>query len=485
MTGATEFQLHGFCDASEKAYGACLYLRSSDNKGNHESALICSKSRVAPIKTETLARLKLCGATVLIDLVNATSHALQMQFSKICLWSDSTIVLNWINTSPHTLKTFVANRVSKIQKNTEPTQWRHVPTSDNPADLISRGQRPHDLLNNNFWSQGPSWLSEDKNMWPQLHVENCNIPEVRKSKPICSLKITQGQFNILDKFSTFHKLQVVIALCFRFFNNSKKSNKVERDVGQLTIAELNKAKHTILKMTQAQTFPDELISLKRNGTVDSKSSLFKLNPFLDQDLIKVGGRLEHANIPDTQKHPTVLPKHHNVTRIIIRDEHLKRHHAGAQSTLYGVREFYWIINGRNTTRHIIRQCVKCFRAKPPETRYLMGNLPKDRVSFTTPFTHVGVDYCGPFFIKEHRHRNRTKVKTYVSVFVCLATKAVHLELASDSTTDAFIACLTRFFSRRGVANSISSDNATNFVGANNEIKDLFNVLRAHEESKEV
>ena len=120
-------------------------------------------------------------------------------------------------------------------------------------------------------------------------------------------------------------------------------------------------------------------------------------------------------------------------------------HAGTNATLYGVRKAFWPIDGRNTTRHIIRQCVQCFRAKPREIDYIMGNPPQTRVSFSRPFVNVGVDYCGPFFIKERRHRNISRVKTYVSVFVCHATKAVHLELASDLTTEAFLACLTSFF----------------------------------------
>lgn len=143
------------------------------------------------------------------------------------------------------------------------------------------------------------------------------------------------------------------------------------------------------------------------------------------------------------------------------------------ATLYEVRESYWPIDGRNVTRHVIRKCVKCFRARPRETNYMMGSLPKARVSFSRPFLHVGVDFCGPFFTKEFRLRNRTKVKTFVSVFVCFATKAIHLELANDLSTEAFIACLKRFFARRGMSESISSDNATNFVGANNELKAMF------------
>lgn len=178
-------------------------------------------------------------------------------------------------------------------------------------------------------------------------------------------------------------------------------------------------------------------------------------------------------IPESQKYPIVLPKSYPVTKLIIQNEHVKRMHAGVSATLYGVRESYWPIDGRNTTRHIIRKCIKCFRAKPRESNYIMGNLPKNRVSFSRPFLNVGVDFCGPFYTKEFRLRNRTKIKTYVSVFVCFATKAVHLELVNDLSTKAFISCLKRFFSRRGVSKTIQSDNRTNFVGADNELKKLF------------
>lgn len=232
-------------------------------------------------------------------------------------------------------------------------------------------------------------------------------------------------------------------------------------------------------------FVKEIEALSKNESIDRKSSLLNLNPFLEDGLIKVGGRLNCANIPESQKHPIVLPKEHHITKLIILNEHLKRFHAGTNATLYGVRENYWPMNGRNVTRQIVRKCIRCFRAKPREVKYLMGDLPKDRLSMTKPFLNVGVDFCGPFFVKEHHHRNRTKVKTYVSVFVCFATKAVHLELASDLTTEAFISCLKRFFSRRGLAQSMNSDNATNFVGTNNELKSLMKHLTSTIKSKDV
>lgn len=115
----------------------------------------------------------------------------------------------------------------------------------------------------------------------------------------------------------------------------------------------------------------------------------------------------------------------------------------------------------------------------------MGSLPKKRVTLVRPFNDVGVDYCGPFYIKEHRHRNRTKLKTYVAIFVCLATKAVHLGLASDMTTDAFLASLKRFFARRGIASSMHSDNGNNFVGASREIKEFYKQIKSLESSESI
>ena len=238
-------------------------------------------------------------------------------------------------------------------------------------------------------------------------------------------------------------------------------------------------------MTQSETFPKELESLAKNNKIDSKSSFLKLNPFLDQGIIKVGGGLITANLPVSQKHPIILPKNHFISKIIIRGEHIARMHAGANATLYGVRETFWPIDGRNTTRHIVGECVRCCKTNPGELNYIMGNLPKNQVSFSRPFVNVGVDYCGPFFIKERRHRNRTKMKTYVCLFVCLTTKAIHLELASDSSAEAFLACLKRFFLRRGKFNTESSDDETNFVGANKELRQLYNQINSLENNENI
>lgn len=123
-----DLQLHGFCDASEKAFGTYIYLRSTNRSGDCIVRLVCAKSRVAPIKKITLSRLELCAAVLLARLYAVTSAALKREFSRIYFWSDSTIAIHWIYSSPHKLKTFVANRVAQIQNATKQAAWRHVPS---------------------------------------------------------------------------------------------------------------------------------------------------------------------------------------------------------------------------------------------------------------------------------------------------------------------------------------------------------------------
>lgn len=158
---AVRFNLHAFCDASLKAYGACIYLQAIDKDNNSSFFLICSKSRVAPVKSKTitLPRLELCGAIVLVRLYQNVVRALKMAIDGVHAWSDSTIVLAWIAGDPSRQKTFVSNRAAEIQSVLPSKHWHHVNGSENPADLISRGTSLENLKQNKSWWEGPIWLS--------------------------------------------------------------------------------------------------------------------------------------------------------------------------------------------------------------------------------------------------------------------------------------------------------------------------------------
>ena len=173
----------------------------------------------------------------------------------------------------------------------------------------------------------------------------------------------------------------------------------------------------------------------------------------------------------------VLVSKNNLTKLIFEYEHEILMHAGPQLLLANIREKIWPINGRNLARKIARNCLTCFKTNPREAKAIMGNLPCFRVNPAPTFYHTGVDFAGPYKIKDRKGRGCKVTKAYVCVYVCMVTKAVHLELVSDCTKDAFLACLRRFISRWGKPAEIFSDNGTNFVGANNELKELGDFLK--------
>ncbi|XP_055591276.1 uncharacterized protein LOC129743315 [Uranotaenia lowii] len=162
-------EIHCFSDASERAFGACVYIRSQNSQGQLKTTLLTSKSRVAPLKSQSIPRLELCGALLGAQLVANVKKSLKSEASTF-FWTDSTCVLRWLASTPSTWTTFVANRVSKIQSLTEGCQWNHVAGKQNPADLISRGILPEEILGNEFWWNGPCWLSERMENWPMASV---------------------------------------------------------------------------------------------------------------------------------------------------------------------------------------------------------------------------------------------------------------------------------------------------------------------------
>ncbi|XP_050063210.1 uncharacterized protein LOC126552533 [Aphis gossypii] len=148
---SVEVEIHRFCDASEEAYGSAIYVQSKDMTGCWHSRLLCSRTCVAPLKGSTIPRLELGGALTLAQLSIKVSEALEMEVKKFYLWTYSMVVLGWLNSQACRLKTFLANRVEEILETTQPEQWRHVVTSENPADILSRGTTPNNLQNMNLW----------------------------------------------------------------------------------------------------------------------------------------------------------------------------------------------------------------------------------------------------------------------------------------------------------------------------------------------
>lgn len=203
------------------------------------------------------------------------------------------------------------------------------------------------------------------------------------------------------------------------------------------------------------------------------SKLLSLGPFMDSNgLLRVRERIINSDISFEQKHPIILPKSHKFTELLIKHEHVMNLHTGSLSLLGILAQRYWIIGCRDKVRQVVHRCNTCFRLNAQANTLIMEVLPAERVTPARPFLNCGADYSGPINVKTSSRRGTRAEKAYICVFICLATKAIYLKLASSLTTTAFLAALKRFVSRRGLCANMYSDCGTNFVGANREFQEL-------------
>ncbi|XP_037295468.1 uncharacterized protein LOC119189550 [Manduca sexta] len=487
-------EIHIFTDASEKAYGACVYIRSCNGIEPTNVQLLVSKNRIAPIKSTTIPKLELCGALLGARLCTKVQESLTIHIHKYRFWCDSTIVLGWLSSPSNQLKPFVRNRVNEIRETTSNYTWSYVPSTENPADLVSRGLRANVIKDTPLWWSGPSFLLQNESEWPKMpntenhdspkavtHIYtsnniNSNLYSMHHSHTTNQPSIT---YTLLEKHSDLTKIQRIIAYVQRFIYNLKNKNKLS---GNFSTTELEKSLISITHFSQQEMFPEEYNILKLGQKLPRKSRLLPLTPFIDsQDVIRVGGRLENSPYDFNVKHPIVLCSKHIFTKLIFQMQHVKLLHAGPQLLLSHIRLTYWPLGGRNLSRSVVNKCLKCFRHKAQNVQPIMGQLPYSRTHLEYPFLHCCVDYAGPILVANRKGRGCKLTKSYICIFVCSAIKAVHLELVTDLTTEAYMAALNRFVSRRGKPRSITSDNGTNFVGASNEMTKFLSVSNVKSE----
>ncbi len=475
-------QLHGFSDASEEAYGGVVYLRMIDSTGAAHTSLVISKTKVSPIKRVSIPRLELCGAQVLTKLLCHVKQVLHIPMDHIFAWTDSTIVLNWLDGNPRRFKTYVGNRISFILDQIPSDRWRHVPGIQNPADLSSRGLFPAQTAECELWWKGRPWLRCDPSLWPEQPDVSVKIVH-DEEKETCHLTIARPKqpFIPFDRFSSFTRLKRVTAWVLRFVSNAHASASgcsVSDHHPHLTVRELVVAENFWMSLSQQESFPDEIRSLEADQSHPKNSNLLPFRPFLDKShsLLRVGGRMSNSKLSYSRSHPIILHGNHPIVKLIIRTEHLRLLHTGPTLLMSSLTQRFHIICLRKTVRSITRQCVICKRHSIRPQSQLLGQLPSERVTPAPVFERVGIDYAGPFQIKYGYVRKPTIVKAYMCFFVCLSAKAVHLEVVSDLTTEAFISSLRRFVARRGYPSLIWSDHGTNFVGAKRELKEFQDFL---------
>ena len=468
-------QLHIFCDASAKAYGVAAYSVTD----NH-SELIMSKTRVAPIKPRTLPQLELTAvemgtrlATYLLE-ITGINHAetnpnagedpvgntkenrgRKPLFRKVVIWTDSEICLHWISKNENRTP-YIKNRVEKILSTQNNYVYNHISTKENPADLLTRGVMFSKLIKEPIWFKGPQWITTEEN-WPD-----------QKSYDDVAVNITEAADNNslpkklamdITKYSSFRKLINTTSYVFQFI--TKQTGRIMSDPIKFWI-----------KHQQAEYFP-EVSKILEKGSISKNKLIKDLGLYMDDaHIIRCRGRIKNAELPLESKHPVLLPKMGHLTKLIIKEAHQITLHGGLGDTLAQIRKSYWIPKGRQAVKASLKECNICRRYEARPLSYPgPPNLPQERVTLTRPFEVTGVDYTGAITITGEADVPK---KVYICLFTCASTRAVHLEVAEDLSSETFLQLFRTFAARRSCPRIIISDNATNFVGTAPFITDIMN-----------
>ncbi|XP_071481170.1 uncharacterized protein [Diadema antillarum] len=457
-----------FCDASMEAFGACAYLRWEVDEARYEVRFVTAKSRVAPLKQLTIPRLELQAAVLASRLYTTIRTEMSLDLADVIFMTDSMITLSWVKSKARSYKMFVAVRVGEIQTATDPSKWRHIPGELNVADDLSRGLDADQLTAR--WQHGPDFLREPMSDWPEEGKAEEKMPEMEKEmrKEQSVLNITQlPDEDVIDcaKFSSWRKLIRVTSYVLRFLRKLKAKCKRETDESEkdtdctLTPDDLQKGENFLIEKAQQ--------SLK--ARVD-KGELKTLSPYTDETgIIRVGGRVDKAEMSFEMKHPVLLPYEHWISTLITRHFHESGHN-GVAVTTAKARRRYWILKGHNLAKTVKFRCTVCRAFDHKTETQEMADLPTERLSpHTPPFHYTACDYFGPFQVRVGRNKT---AKNYGVLFTCLNSRAVHLELATDCSTMEFLQVLRRFFAIRGQPGKILSDNGTQFIGAQRELRDM-------------
>ena len=476
--GATEYELHGFCDASGEGLAACVYLVSK-GKGKVQSRLLRCRTRVNSSKPMSMPRKEMCAAVLLALVMHMVVEAVKdLNVTKKAYYTDSMNALHWIVSDHLNWPVFVANRIKQVRELTDPRSWLYINTTENPADLPSRGCLIDTLKDHTLFREGPRFLVTGEEQClgkmdltdmpegcrrelPKVVLAVSSVTEIEPRLNLRALVDTTNTNSYYEVMRKTRRIYKAVALM--------RAKRVPVDPQSWSMKRLE---IDWCRTVQHEHFEKEIAyCVEEKGRNDKgKPQLVRsLSLFWDAEtkLLRCATRLQEAQIGYEASNPILIPKVDEFTTWLITAIHQRVGHVGVKQTLSALRAEFWVPQARRLVKKIVDRCFICrkasaspFHLPPPPP------LPKCRVTMSRPFSNLGVDFCGPFTLKRQR-------KYYVAVFTCAVTRAVHFEALQDLSAESFLLAMKRFIGRRGVPELIISDNAKTFKCVARKLKRIF------------
>ncbi|XP_033728036.1 uncharacterized protein LOC117317344 [Pecten maximus] len=480
-------ELHIFSDASQKAIGAVVYMKIVDDQGKQHLSFVLGKAKVAPSHGHTIPRLELCAALLATQLKDTVTRQLDYDMDNITMYTDSRVILGYIQNERRRFYIYVGNRVDQIRHSTKPEDWRYVSTEVNPADIATRSLDA-ESIQNSVWLLGPSFLldAEDSHHFPEdcdkyPLVEPDSDKEVRPYLSTMMTSCTDSRTSLgshrFEKFSKWSSLVKAIATLQHVaasFSEAKYHGGWHRCIQSSDGTSCRNAEYFILKEIQKDHFSGEIHCIREGRSIPRNSSIIGLSPFMDSNgVLRVGGRLAKGkdHLHHTDLHPIIIPKNCHIAILLVRHHHEAVQHQGRRITEGRLRSSgFWIIGMKRLVGSVIHRCVTCRKLRGSFCAPRMADLPVDRLSPGPPFSFVGVDTFGPWSVTARKTRGGlANQKRWAILFTCLASRAIHIEVVEELSSSSFINALRRFVSIRGPIVQLRSDRGTNFVGAAKEL----------------
>ena len=568
-------------------YGCCAYARTFIKERNtYEVNLLMARSRIAPIAGLTIPRLELLAAVHGADVAQYIHEELKVDKSRIFCYTDSEIVLYWLQKKPEMLIPWVHNRVKKIVE--KEFEFEYIATNDNPADIASRGCTVKQIIDDKLWRHGPDYWRAERDTWPKsntdfktvkttegikkdmvfsfMHIispplELTQLPSssivfqsqssnstATKKKQVSTQQHESEELHSFDRFIQTPGDKRVARKNLSTKKRAKKGECVPVRTEQQHYAETSKAitsylrlstenfctmyyfmiyrvalllkamhvvahvlcaknkgtPHAILsfeeyelrardywiKRAQRTIYAREYECIKRGQSIPLNSPLRSLDPFLQEGIMRITGRIEEApNLPYDTKHQIVLPKQHPFTRALVTNAHQgKMLHVAKDTLHFNIRAQYWILQSKQLINSIVQNCIACSRTNSQRAQQQMGNQPLCKLLLAMPWMHVGIDLTGTIPIRKYLIAQKTKLaknfpkhpkmfhpnvptqKAYIVLFTCMSTRAIHLELVLSNHAEEFLNAFIRFVSVCGMGIKYYSDNAKYFKAADAALK---------------